>query len=77
MEQDWQKIENELNAKGTKVLFEVKHNGQVLTFVYESVITPKEDMDLILTTNLPNYVVTSTLEQECYKGDAVVENAEL
>lgn len=68
-------LETELNTKGTKIVYEVKHNVQVLTFLYENVSETKEVMDNIVQSYLTNFNITSTLEEMNYKGNAIVENA--
>lgn len=68
-------LETELNTKGTKIVYEVKHNDQVLTFLYENVSETKEVMDNIVQSYLTNFNITSTLEEMNYKGNAIVENA--
>ncbi len=65
-------LENELNTKGTKVVFEVKHNNETVTILYDSVTDTKENMDGIVQSYLTNYNITSTLELSCYKGDAII-----
>ena len=72
---DFTALENELNTKGTKILFEIKHNDQVLTFIYENVVDTKQSMDDIVSQYLPNYNISSTLESGIYKGDAIDVNA--
>ena len=72
---DFNALEIELNTKGTKVVYEVKHNDQVLTFLYENVSETKEVMDSIVQSYLTNFNITSTLEEMNYKGNAIVENA--
>jgi len=72
---DFNALEIELNTKGTKVIYDVKHNEQVLTFLYENVAETKEVMDNIIQSYLTNFTITSTLESSKYKGDAIIENA--
>lgn len=72
---DFNALEIELNTKGTKVVYDVKHNEQVLTFLYEDVAETKEVMDNIVQSYLTNFTITSTLESSKYKGDAIIENA--
>ena len=72
---DFNALEIELNTKGTKVVYEVKHTDQVLTFLYENVSETKEVMDSIVQSYLTNFNITSTLEEMNYKGNAIVENA--
>lgn len=71
---DFTALENELNTKGTKVVYEVKHNEQVLSFVYENVSETKEMMDSIVQSYLTNFTLSSTLENLIYKGDAIIED---
>jgi len=72
---DFNGLENELNSKGTKVVYELKHNEQVLSFVYDDILETKQAMDNLIQSYLTNFTITSTLESSKYKGDAVVENA--
>lgn len=72
---DFNALENELNTKGTKVVYEIKHNEQVLTFIYDDVSETKAQMDAIVESYLTNFVISSTLENLTYKGDAIIENA--
>jgi hypothetical protein len=72
---DFNALENELNTKGTKILYEVKHNEQVLSFIYEDVSEIKAQMDAIVESYLTNFVISSTLENLTYKGNAIIENA--
>ena len=72
---DFNALETELNTKGTKVVYELKHNEQVLTFLYEDVSETKTQMDAIVESYLTNFVVSSTLENLIYKGNAIIENA--
>ena len=72
---DFIALENELNTKGTKVVYELKHNEQVLSFVYDDILETKQAMDNLIQSYLTNFTITSTLESSKYKGDAVVENA--
>lgn len=69
--EDFTGLENELNTKGTKIIFNVKHNEQVLSFSYDNVLETKQQMDSIVNSYLTNFTITSTLENELYKGDAV------
>lgn len=69
---DFIALENELNTKGTKVVYEVKHNEQVLTFFYENVSDTKEVIDSIVQSYLTNFTISSTLENMEYKGDATM-----
>jgi phosphoribosylformylglycinamidine (FGAM) synthase PurS component len=72
---DFNALEMELNTKGTKVVYEVKHNEQVLNFIYEEVSETKAQMDAIVESYLNNFVISSTLENFTYKGNAIIENA--
>lgn len=72
---DFTALENELNTKGTKIVYDVKHNEQVLTFIYENVSETKEAMDAIIQSYLTNFVISSTLENLIYKGNVIIENA--
>jgi transcription termination factor NusB len=72
---DFIALENELNTKGTKVVYEVKHNDQVLSFVYDNVLETKQAMDNLIQSYLTNFTIISTLEGSIYKGDAIIENA--
>ena len=72
---DFNALEIELNTKGTKVIYDVKHNDQVLTFLYENIAETKEVMDNIVQSYLTNFNITSTLENQLYKGNAIIENA--
>jgi hypothetical protein len=72
---DFNALETELNTKGTKVIYEVKHNDQVLTFLYENIAETKEVMDSLVQSYLTNFTITSTLENQLYKGNAIKENA--
>ena len=72
---DFSGLESDLNLKGTKVVYEVKHNDQVLSFVYDDVLETKQSMDNLIQSYLTNFTITSTLENSKYKGDAVIENA--
>ena len=72
---DFNALEIELNTKGTKIVYDVKHNEQVLSFVYDDVLETKEAMDNLIQSYLTNFTITSTLESSTYKGDAVIENA--
>jgi len=72
---DFNALEIELNTKGTKVIYEVKHNDQVLTFLYENIAETKEVMDSLVQSYLTNFTITSTLENQLYKGNAIKENA--
>jgi hypothetical protein len=65
-------LENELNTKGTKVYYEVRNNDETVTFIYDSVTDTKENMDGIVQSYLTNYKITSTLELNVYKGDAII-----
>lgn len=65
-------LENELNTKGTKIVYEVKHNEQSLSFYYEDVQEEKAIMDAIVQSYLTNYHITSTLSDTNYKGDAII-----
>ena len=69
--EDFTGLENELNTKGTKIIFNVKHNEQVLSFSYDNVLETKQQMDFIVNSYLTNFTITSNLENELYKGDAV------
>ena len=68
---DFNVLEIELNTKGTKIFYEVKHNEQTLSFSYEDVLETKQQMDSIVNSYLTNFTITSSLENELYKGDAV------
>ena len=68
---DFNALENELNTKGTKVIYDVKHNEKTLSFVYENVPETKEVMDSIVNSYLTNFTITSSLENELYKGDVI------
>jgi len=72
---DFNALETELNTKGTKIVYDVKHNEQVLTFLYEDVSETKAQMDAIVESYLNNFVISSTLENLTYKGNAIIENA--
>ena len=72
---DFNALEIELNTKGTKIVYDVKHNEQVLSFVYDDVLETKQSMDNLIQSYLTNFTITSTLESSKYKGDAVIENA--
>lgn len=72
---DFNALEIELNTKGTKIVYDVKHNEQVLSFVYDDVLETKEAMDNLIQSYLTNFTITSTLESSKYKGDAIIENA--
>jgi len=69
--EDFTGLENELNTKGTKIIFNLKHNEQVLSFLYDNVLETKQQMDIIVNSYLTNFTITSNLENELYKGDAV------
>ena len=70
---DFNALEIELNTKGTKIIYEVKHNEQTLSFYYENVLETKEIMDGIVQSYLTNFNITSTLENQVFKGDAITE----
>lgn len=72
---DFNALEIELNTKGTKIVYGVKHNEQILSFYYSDVAETKEFMDALVKSYLTNFNITSTLEDTNYKGDAIVENA--
>ena len=69
--EDFIGLENELNTKGTKIIFNVKHDEKTLSFLYEDVLETKQQMDSIVNSYLSNFTITSSLENELYKGDAV------
>ena len=71
--EDFTGLENELNTKGTKIVFNVKHDQQTLSFLYEDVLETKQQMDSIVNSYLTNFTLTSTLENQVYKGDAITE----
>ena len=71
---DFTALENELNTKGTKVIYKLKHNEQTLSFNYKNVSETKEIMDGIVQSYLTNYNITSSLQNSEYKGDAIIEN---
>ena len=71
--EDFAGLENELNTKGTKIVFDVKHDQQTLSFYYENVLETKQQMDSIVNSYLTNFTLTSTLENQVYKGDAITE----
>ena len=70
---DWEKLENELNVIGTKEIFRVEQDEQALTYIYTEVTENLNNCITILETNLPDFVVTATLEgtNKQLKGDAV------
>ena len=65
-------LENELNTKGTKIVYEVKHNQQSLSFTYDNVTEEKVVMDGIVMSYLTNFNVSCSLENSVYKGDATI-----
>ena len=69
--EDFTGLENELNTKGTKIVFNVKHDQQTLSFLYEDVLETKQQMDSIVNSYLTNFTIASTLENKSYKGDAI------
>jgi len=71
--EDFTGLENELNTKGTKIIFNVKHNEQTLSFYYENVLETKQQMDSIVNSYLTNFTITSILENKSYKGDAITK----
>ena len=70
---DWEKLENELNVIGTKEIFRVEQDEQALTYIYTEVTENLNNCITILETNLPDFVITATLEgtNKQLKGDAV------
>lgn len=70
---DFTALKNELNTKGTKIVYDIKHDQQTLSFLYDNVLETKQQMDSIVNSYLTNFTITSTLENETYKGDAVKE----
>ena len=70
---DWNKLENDLNAIGTKEVFRVEQDDQALTYIYNEVTENLNNCIAIIETNLPDFVVTATLEgtNKQLKGDAV------
>ena len=69
---DFTALENELNTKGTKIVYDVKHNQQTLTFLYEDILETKQQMDSIVNSYLTNFTLASILENKVYKGDATI-----
>lgn len=67
---DFNALQTELKTKGTEIIYEVKHNDNVVVFYYENVNETKQVMDAIVESYLANYTITSTLENNAYKGDA-------
>ena len=65
-------LENELNTKGTKIVYEVKHSDQSLSFMYDNVTEEKAVMDAIVMSYLTNFNVSCSLENSVYKGDATI-----
>lgn len=65
-------LQIELSNKGTESAFIIKHEGSVISFLYENVKDSKEQMDSLVKSHLVNYNITTTLSGEIYKGDAVL-----
>ena len=55
--EDFTGLENELNTKGTKIVYDVKHNQQTLTFLYEDILETKQQMDSIVNSYLTNFTL--------------------
>ena len=69
---DFNALETELNANGMQIIYEVKHTENVVVFYYENIEETKQAMDAFVQSFLTNYTVTSTLENNEYKGDAII-----
>ena len=69
---DFNALETELNANGMQIIYEVKHTENVVVFYYENIEETKQAMDALVQSFLTNYTVTSTLENNEYKGDAII-----
>lgn len=69
---DFDALETELNAKGTRIVYMVKHTENVVVFYYNDIQDTKQAMDALVQSYLTNYTVTSTLENGEYKGDATI-----
>lgn len=70
---DFTGLETELNTKGTKIFYEVKHTEKSVSFVYENVSETKQVMDNIVMSYLTNFNVSCSLENSVYKGDATIQ----
>lgn len=70
---DFTGLENELNTKGTKIFYEVKHNQESVSFFYENVTEEKAVMDAIVMSYLTNFNVSCSLDNFVYKGDASIQ----
>ena len=70
---DFDGLRMELESLGTKINYEVRHNGEVLSYLFGDVFDTKETMDSIVQSYLTNFTISSTLEDNSYKGDAVLQ----
>jgi len=73
-ESNFSEIEKELDKKGTKTIFRIEDSENALCYVYTGVTATIEECNEIILQNLPNWIVSSTLKNGEFKGDAVIMN---